>query len=594
MDTQTNSRPPNRLQLFTHVMKRTTSIVFCVLIFVTASAQQAGKKSNTADQDREFDEGSGISDVPLNPVTIQNLAVLGKVWGYLKYYHPSVASGEYNWDYALFRILPRVIHAKSQDERNSVLTQWVKKLPEYEKTTTNLLANRDVKLTPDLAWIDAENLGPELATLLDDVKSGLRSDEHYYIATAPRVGNAEFRHENSYAHMSLPDAGFRLLSLYRYWNIIQYYFPYKNLIDDNWNDVLTEFIPRFVKANDELTYKLTCLALFAKINDSHATFRGNDRTMHSFNGTRMLPVEITFIENKATVTAYLNKQLGEETALKIGDVIESIDNQSIEEIIRERLPVTPASNYPTQLRDIANALIRTNSSKLNIQYSNGKVNQSTSISSFQPEAIGAAYFLRRDTCFKMIDPGIAYIYPGTIKNAYLPAIMEEVRSSKGLIIDFRCYPSDFILFTLSEYLLPQPTPFTRVSFGSIQAPGVFYLGNEITAGKENPDYFKGKVIIIVNEKTQSSAEFHAMAFRVAPNATVIGSTTAGADGNVSKFSLPGGISTAISGIGVYYPDGGETQRIGIVPDLEVRPTIQGIRDGRDEVLEVAIELINKP
>ncbi len=32
----------------------------------------------------------------------------------------------------------------------------------------------------------------------------------------------------------------------------------------------------------------------------------------------------------------------------------------------------------------------------------------------------------------------------------------------------------------------------------------------------------------------------------------------------------------------------------IVPDIEVRPTIQGIRDGRDEVLEMAIELINKP
>jgi hypothetical protein len=31
-----------------------------------------------------------------------------------------------------------------------------------------------------------------------------------------------------------------------------------------------------------------------------------------------------------------------------------------------------------------------------------------------------------------------------------------------------------------------------------------------------------------------------------------------------------------------------TQRIGIQPDLEVRPTIAGIRDGRDEVLEAAV------
>jgi hypothetical protein len=44
----------------------------------------------------------------------------------------------------------------------------------------------------------------------------------------------------------------------------------------------------------------------------------------------------------------------------------------------------------------------------------------------------------------------------------------------------------------------------------------------------------------------------------------------------------------ISGIGVFYPDRTPTQQIGIVPDLEVLPTIQGVREGRDEVLEAAV------
>jgi C-terminal processing protease CtpA/Prc len=72
----------------------------------------------------------------------------------------------------------------------------------------------------------------------------------------------------------------------------------------------------------------------------------------------------------------------------------------------------------------------------------------------------------------------------------------------------------------------------------------------------------------------------------------VGSTTAGADGNVSEIFLPGGLRTLISGIGIYYPDGTETQRIGIVPDVVVKPTIEGIKKNRDEVLEKAIELIN--
>jgi C-terminal processing protease CtpA/Prc len=66
-----------------------------------------------------------------------------------------------------------------------------------------------------------------------------------------------------------------------------------------------------------------------------------------------------------------------------------------------------------------------------------------------------------------------------------------------------------------------------------------------------------------------------------------------ADGNVSFFCLPVGISTAISGVGIYYPDGRETQRSGIVPDIEVKPKIKGLADGRDELTEKAIELINK-
>jgi C-terminal processing protease CtpA/Prc len=82
-----------------------------------------------------------------------------------------------------------------------------------------------------------------------------------------------------------------------------------------------------------------------------------------------------------------------------------------------------------------------------------------------------------------------------------------------------------------------------------------------------------------------------MALRTAPGAIVVGSTTAGADGNVSQFALPGGLSSMISGIGVFYPDKKPTQRVGILPDVEIRPTIAGIRDGRDEVLEEAVRRI---
>jgi C-terminal processing protease CtpA/Prc len=100
-------------------------------------------------------------------------------------------------------------------------------------------------------------------------------------------------------------------------------------------------------------------------------------------------------------------------------------------------------------------------------------------------------------------------------------------------------------------------------------------------------------VVIVNSVTQSNAEFVTMAFQTAPNVKVIGSKTAGADGNISAILLPGGFKTWISGIGVFYPDGTNAQRAGVKIDLAVNQTINGIRSGKDELLEKAKALIIK-
>lgn len=76
-----------------------------------------------------------------------------------------------------------------------------------------------------------------------------------------------------------------------------------------------------------------------------------------------------------------------------------------------------------------------------------------------------------------------------------------------------------------------------------------------------------------------------------PYTITIGSQSAGADGNISKFTLPRGVLGAFSGLGWYYPDGWVVNRQGVKIDHEVRPTLEGVREGRDEVLETALNLI---
>lgn len=551
------------------------------------------QKEYPGEKDHEFDNGSQITIAILSELPVEDLAIVGKIWGFLKYYHPVVTSGKFNWDYELFRLIPKLSAGHGRIERNIILNEWIKAVGTVDETaeSEDSIAS-EVKLQPDMSWIEEEDLGHQLTKSLNSVKEAKRTPNSYYVGQTFGAGNPEFRNEQSYAGMKYPDAGFRLLSLYRYWNIIQYYFPYKNLIGENWNEVLDEYIPKFVNASDELTYKLTVLSLIARIHDTHANIWGVDPILNNYKGERYPPIAVDFVEGKAVVTDYLGQSFGAKSGVNIGDVIEIVNGKAVDEIVAERLIYTPASNLPTQLRDISRDLLRTNDSVVNIEYRRRDKKFSTSLKTLGLNQINP--FDRSpaaDTCFKLLDHRIAYLYPGRLKNEFLPAIMPEIMKTEGLIIDFRCYPSDFTVFTLSEYLLPRTAPFVKFSTGSIMTPGLFKFVGTLSVGKENPDHYNGKVVIIVNEITQSSAEYHTMAFRIAPGAVVIGTTTAGADGNVSRIILPGGINTAISGIGIYYPDGGETQRIGIVPDIVVTPTIKGIREGRDELLEKAITLI---
>lgn len=550
-------------------------------------------KTYAAAMDKEFDGGSKLAIGPGHPLTKEqagNLAELGRIWGFVKYHHPAVADGNFNMDYELFRVAAPYIAAQNDAERQRVLANWLAKFGPVKKRSSATIPT-DAVIKPDLAWLD--KAGKALSARLDSIRGAERTGEHYYIGAYPNVGNPDFRNESTYQEMAYPDAGFRLLSLFRYWNMIEYFFPYKPLIREDWYAVLNEFVPKFVMAANETEYKLTTLALIARVKDSHANLYGNHEALNKHFGKNYAPVQLSFVEGKPVVIDYYNARLGERSGLKPGDVIESVNGRSVARIIGEQMPYTPASNTVMQLKAIAPNLLRSNDSTLAITINRAGKVQKKSISLYPSSKIDTyANYNKKDTCFKMIGQDVAYIFPGKFKNAYLPDLTPQIEKSKGVIVDLRCYPTDAIAFSFGPMLLPEAKPFVKFTVGNPQTPGLFTWLPELKIGKTNPDNYKGKVIVIVNENTVSHSEYTAMAFSAASNVTVIGSTTAGADGNVSPIALPGGLRTGISGIGVYYPDGRETQQIGIVPKVEVKPTIAGISAGRDEPLEKALQLIN--
>lgn len=130
----------------------------------------------------------------------------------------------------------------------------------------------DPQLAPDIAWIhDREVLGAELSASLESIhRRRHASGSQFYVSLDPQVGNPQFKNELPYSHIETPHAGFRILALVRYWNIIRYWFPYRDLIGEDWDGVLAEFLPHLVAVRTAERYRLELMALIARVHDSHA------------------------------------------------------------------------------------------------------------------------------------------------------------------------------------------------------------------------------------------------------------------------------------------------------------------------------------
>ncbi|MEI7829485.1 MAG: S41 family peptidase [Prolixibacteraceae bacterium] len=526
------------------------------------------------------------------------MELLGKIWGFLKYHHPVIAKGNYNWDYELFRILPAYLANSGKAERDKILIKWIDKFGSIQICKDCKETASNAFLKPDHSWIN-NNLDDRLKQKLFYIYHNRIQGDQFYIRHFQGVGNPEFLGENSYLYMPYPDAGFRLLALYRYWNMIQYFFPYKHLTDKQWSGTLKEYIPLFITAKNELEYELAAVKIIGEIQDSHANLWGGSDKMNQWKGTFYPPVHVRFIEDKLVVDEYNNDELKKEAGLRIGDIITHINGKTIEELLKDLKSYYPASNEAARMRDISRDILRSNVNSIHIKYISEDKNIEKELKLYNVN-LNSRYRNDIGKSFKLLDDNIGYITLKDIRKDDIEPIKATFKNTKGIIIDIRNYPKTFVPYLLGSYFVSSSsmpyfipsssTPFVKFTIGNTDNPGEFTFTETKTIPKAK-DAYTGKLIVIVNELTQSQAEFTAMAFRAGANTTIIGSTTAGADGNFSTIILPGGLKTGISGIGVYYPNGKETQRVGIVPDIIVKPTIEGIKKGKDELIEKAIELI---
>lgn len=557
-------------------------------------AQKYTRPKMILDTDHQFDNGSGITINKLGKIQINNLITLGKVWGFLKYYDPEVTSGHQQWDFDLFRILPTILDAPNRSTANTVLAKWIKGLGPVARCNPCPHPNKkNLQMQPDLSWIaDEHRLGKALSQELRWIHENHSTGKQFYVTLAPEGGNPVFKHELPYREIRFPDAGFQLLALYRYWNVIEYWYPYRNVMGENWDKVLAKFIPRLALARTRTSYERQLMALIAKIHDTHANLWSSIEVRPPV-GKCHIPVRLHFIQDQPVVTRYMEGQQASTSPLQIGDVITRLDGETVSTLVKKWTPYYGASNKAALHREIATFMTRgtCGEAALGIRRDGHPMRVEAKRVPWPANAWNTGTLELPGPTFRLLSPKVGYLKISSAKPSKMARYIKQAADTEGLIIDLRGYPS-FGGLMPGQYLINHPTPYSRFTVGDLTTPGAFFWTSSEYLTPHKPHY-TGKVVILVDSFTQSYAEFTSMDLRAA-GATVIGSTTAGADGDISRIRLPGGLFTVISGIGVFYPDHQPTQRIGIIPDIVVRPTITDIRDGRDPVLEKAIRLILGP
>lgn len=550
-----------------------------------------------ASQDTTFTQSSHIDTIKISKQTLYFLRLMGEVWGFVKYHHPAVAAGDYNMDAELFRVLPALLKSNTRQQASLIIEKWV----DHFGIVTNKPAivassnKNKVALLPNYGTLFNDKItSASLQRKLRAMLNQQPKTANYYLSI-DSGDSPKFKHEINNAKTFYPDAGYRLLALYRYWNMVHYFYPYRNLIKEDWNTILPKFIPQVLNAPNKLAYARSLVKLVTHIHDSHA-FIGSE-IIDNDQGKFRLPIQATFIEGQLVVTGFYKDTLHIKELFRLGDVIQTINGLPVKSMVNTYLPLIPGSNEPARLRDLTGAyLLRSKRPYFRVEI----------IRNNQVKLVAATAVKKESIDFNEIDfhgtkdrqemsflsPEIAYVFPGRFKTDW-KMIKDKISNTRGIVIDFRSYSESNQIFHFADYIKASPSPFVKYSYGSFTTPGQIVYTQPLSNGNTDKDKYSGRVVIIVNSLTQSSAEFTTMAFQGQPNVSVIGSTTAGADGTTSEITLPGNFTTYFSGLGIFYPDGTDTQRTGIKIDYEIKPTLKGIMEGKDELLQKAMEFINK-
>lgn len=422
-----------------------------------------------------------------------------------------------------------------------------------------------------------------------------RATRHSSRATTADVRDFMPRADSAYSEMRYPALPYRLLAAYRYWNAIQYFYFSPMPAGTDWNDVLVESVRAMEAASDSIEYRLAVAAMTVRLHDGHAQSRFAFPHVVGDAGPR---VRLRYVEGHPVVTSASSDSVTVATGIRVGDVVLRVDGEDVVARMARIERLLPGTSRPGEPNGppINQLLSGRNGSlaRVTVERADGSRHEialprmvSPCGANTCPERSGAA--------IRFLTPEIGYADLAGISESMVDSLFETFKNTRAIVFDGRgpnagSPPS--IAARLSESRVRAGRGLGRVVLSPDSATRTTMESSGLLESTTKWRYL-GKTVLLINDRAFSNQEQVPIFFASANGTTLVGSPTAGGIGALTFVTVPGGVAPSFPGGEGRPVDGSVIHRIGVQPDILVRPTIAGIRAGRDEVLERALTYLRE-
>lgn len=568
---------------------------------------------------------------PLEQRGLENLVAFTRLLGYVRHFHPSDEAAATDWDDFAIRGVREVESANVPDELAATLRALFKPIapsvlvfPSEQRPDVDSEAVPQARRLRVVMW-DHRGLGrtdkgpPSVyrserkrkSARRGRIPEGFHDPRQPYFAelgggvaclvplavfadgnkTLP-AGTAERGEEESELHAELTaaDRGTRLAAVALCWNVLQHFYPYFDVVDTDWPAVLGEALTSAATDPDEKAFLKTLRRMIAELHDGHA------RVHHGCDTARFtLPLEWDWIEGQLVVTFVKSAAEGEDIDLHAGEVIVKIDGSVAAEALAEvEGLISGATPQWRRCRALGRLSAGQEGGEVLLEVE-GQAGASREVTLRRTVQVGELQE-PRPAKIAELRPGIIYVDLDRITDDDFREALGRLERAKGIVFDFRAYPSGIAPQTLFGHVIDTPVTSPQWHIPLVKHPDRVDLQTEREGEWRlvpKKPYLKAPKAFIIDGRAISYAESCLGIIEHYKLGELVGGPTAGTNGNVNTIDLPGGYHVSWTGMKVLKHDGSQHHGIGILPTVPVARTLNGVRAGRDELLEAAVEVVSK-